>query len=397
MQTASDHAPDNSQALPLAGIRVLELGQVISAPYGGLLLAELGAEVIKIESPGGGDGSRNAEITGLGDISATFVTFNHNKRSLVLDLKQDDDYRTFTELAAVADVILSNMTPRVLASLRVDYAALAAINPRLVVCSIQGFASDDPRADEPSYDLTHQALSGLMLMEGRPGDPPMRICLPIADLCSAQYAVNGILAALVSRDRRGRGEHIVVPMYHVMLSLLTYTATMYLTAGREPERSATEHEHSIPWQAVEALDGNLVIAVRSEKFWRRLCAAIERDAWAEDTRFATNGARLEHRAELRELLDAVFSEHEVGHWLARLAEFGVPSAKVRTVKEALDEARDRHSALMQSFLQDGWGEVTVVGSPIEFAASPRLTASAAPQLDEYSSAQFEVKQDKADA
>ncbi len=377
------HGSGDPARLPLAGVRVLEFGQVISAPYAGLLLAELGAEVIKIEGPGGGDSARNAEITGIGELSATFVTFNHNKRSLVLDLKDADDYRTFTDLVTTAHVVLTNMTPRVMQRLRIDYATLSEVNPELVVCAIQGFPNNDPRVDEPSYDLTHQALSGLMLFEGRPDDAPLRMCLPIADLASAQFAVNGILAALLSRQRTGRGDFVCVPMYHAMLSLLTYTATLYLTAGKEPIRTGVEHEHTVPWQAVTARDRDLVLAVRSEKFWHRLCHAIDRPDLIDDARFASNSARLNHRGELRALLEKAFADQDADHWLSRLAEYGVPSAKVRTVKEALDEARELGSPLVQSFDQHGFGSVTLLGSPLEFGSAARLTVGPAPELDEY--------------
>ncbi|GEL26770.1 CoA transferase [Pseudonocardia sulfidoxydans NBRC 16205] len=383
MQTAAHTDPGGSPPLPLAGIRVLELGQVISAPYGGLLLAELGAEVIKIESPDGGDSSRNAEITGIGELSATFVTFNHNKRSLALDLKSPDDYATFAGLVTSADVVLTNMTPRVLRSLSADYDTLAALNPALILCAIQGFSGDDPRADAPSYDLTHQALSGLMLFEGQPGDPPLRMCLPIADLSSAQFAVNGILAALVARGRTGRGELVRVPMYNATLSLLTYTATLYLTSGKEPVRTGVEHEHTVPWQAVATADGDVVLAVRAERFWQRLCHAIERPDLIEDPRFESNSVRMRNRAELRSILEKSLAGHGADHWLRRLAEFGVPSAKVRTVKEALEAAQTEVAPMVQSYDQEGFGTVTLLGSPIEFGSGARLTVAAAPDLDEY--------------
>ncbi len=364
-------------------MRILELGQVISVPYAGLLLADLGAEVIKIEAPGGGDSARNPEITGLGDLSATFITFNRNKRSLMLDLKDPADYARFTRLVESSDVVVSNMIPRVLKNLGADYAALTAINPRIVVCAIQGFTSGDPRVNEPSYDLTHQALSGIMLMEGSPGDPPMRVCIPIADLGAAQFAVNGILAALIARGRTGLGDYVEVPMYDVMLSMLTYTGTLYLNSGREPGRMGSEHEYSVPWQAVTASDGQLVIAVRSEKFWRRLCDALGRESWAVDPRFATNLDRLRNRDELRTALNEAFREKDVEYWIDHLSQLGVPTAPVRTVKQALDEEVEQGSQLVQHFDQEGFGPMAIIGNPLKFERSATVLPRSAPPLDEF--------------
>jgi crotonobetainyl-CoA:carnitine CoA-transferase CaiB-like acyl-CoA transferase len=368
---------------PLSGIRVLEIGQVISAPYAGLLLAELGAEVIKIEPPGVGDSARNPEVTGMGDDSATFVTFNRNKKSVVLDLRDARHYEFFTNLARDADVVLTNMLPAAAERLQIDAAVLRGLNPRLVTCSITGFRSEDARSGEPSYDLTHQALAGYLLFEGRPGDPPQRICIPLADLATAQFAVNAILAALFARWVTGVGDDIEVPMYDSMLSLLTYTATLYLNTGKEPGRAGAAHEYTAPWQAVSAKDGDLVLAVRSEKFWHRLCEAIGDPAVAFDPLFDTNSRRLENRVAMTEMLNAHFSGKTVQEWLTALRAAGVPAAPVRTVAAALDEAVATGSELIQEIEHQQLGRLRVVGNPVRFAGMDLAYPTRPPALDEH--------------
>lgn len=383
--TAADQdgdTPADAVRRPLEGIQVLELGQVISAPFAGVLLADLGAEIIKIEPPGTGDSSRNASVTPMEGESATFITFNRNKRSLALDLLDPTDYALFCDLARRADVVVSNMVPRVARKLRVDAGSLREINPRLVTCSIQGFRSDDPRRDEPTYDLTHQALAGYMAMEGRPGDPPLRVCIPIADLGAALFAVQGVLAGLVSRSTTGTGDHVEVPMYDSMLSLLTYTATMYLNTEKPPDRMGSEHEYVVPWQAVQASDGPFVLAVRSEKFWARLCRTLGRDDWLEDERFRSNDRRLAHRDEMRTLFDQEFGTAPVQHWLQLLRSVGVPAAPVRTVTEALDAAPHEAPDLIRTIPHSVLGSIRVLTNPLRFTHLALAPPGPPPTLDD---------------
>jgi crotonobetainyl-CoA:carnitine CoA-transferase CaiB-like acyl-CoA transferase len=381
MQEARRSVDPGGGRHPLSGIRVIEVGQVISAPYAGLLLADLGAEVIKVEPPGDGDSARNPAVTGIGDHSATFVTFNRNKKSVALDLKDADQYAAFRELVRGADVLLSNVLPGAAGRLRIDSETLHEINPRLIVCWIRGFRRDDLRSDEPSFDVTHQALAGYMLMEGRPGDPPLRVCVPIADLSAAQFAVNAILAALYARTESGRGEDIEIPMYDTMLSLLTYSATLYLNTAKEPARMGSAHEYTAPWQAMSASDGDVVVAVRSEKFWRRFCLAIGRPELAGDPRFLTNQRRLERRDEMTEVLNTVFRTRTVDDWLRLLRDAGVPVARVRTVAEALDEAVAEKSDLLQTLEHPALGPMQVVGNPIRFVEMSLVEVLPPPELD----------------
>jgi crotonobetainyl-CoA:carnitine CoA-transferase CaiB-like acyl-CoA transferase len=366
---------------PLDGVRVLELGQFVAVPYAGLVLADLGAEVIKVEPPLVGDSARDPAVTGMKGSSATFVTFNHNKKSIALDLKDPAEYATLIELVRSADVFLTNTMPAVAQRLRIDPATLRALNPRLITCSIRGFQDDDFRAGEPSYDLTHQALAGYMLLEGSPGDPPARVSIPLADLGAAHFAVNAILAALYARTRTGLGDDIRIPMYDAMLSLLTYTATLYLNTGKEPVRMGSAHEYTAPWQAVSAKDGALVVAVRSEKFWRRLCVAIGRPDLETDPRFADNRHRLENRQLMSDLLNEAFRADTVASWLARLRAAAVPVAPIRSVADALSEAVASGSDIIEVIDDPIAGPIRIVGNPIRFQAMSLSEPKPAPQLN----------------
>lgn len=378
-------SPDifGSGPTPLNGTRVLELGQVISAPYAGLLLADLGAEVIKIEAPPEGDSARNPEVTPLEGQSATFLTLNRNKRSLMLDLKLARDYDTFAGLVRTADIVIGNLTPRVARNLRVDADSLTKLNPRIICCSIQGFRSESPRSDEPSFDLVHQALTGYMLMEGRPGDPPLRVSIPIADLSVALFAVYGVLAAVASRAKTGLGDCIEVPMYDSLLSLLTYTATLFLNTGKVPERMGSAHAYTMPWQAVRTKDGYVVVACRSQRFWIRLCEALGADEWIDDARFSTNQARLGHRDDLEQLLETAFGAFTTAEALERLRRAGVPAAPVRTVDRALDELAALDTSVIQQFEDPSLGAVRIVGNPVRFARMNVAAPAPAPALNEY--------------
>jgi formyl-CoA transferase len=367
---------------PLHGIRVLEIGQVISAPYTGLLLADLGAEVIKVEPPGIGDSARNPEVSGFRGKSATFLTLNRNKKSMCLNLVDEHDYAIFAELVASADVLVTNMVPGTAARLRVDADTLRKIQPTLITCRVTGFRGDHPQVNEPSFDLTHQALAGYLTMGGHEGTAPSRVAIPLADLTVALFAAYGILGALVSRERTGLGDDIEVPMFDSLLSLLTYQATLFLNQGEVPARLGSAHPHTAPWQAFEAADGSFVIAVRNQKFWLRLCAALDRPDLVEDPRFAENEQRVANRPELQELLEGIFAHNTVEHWLSVLRAGGVPVSPVQSIADALSAEDAEGSPLIQEFIDPDLGAVKFVGNPVHYRRMHLATPAPAPELGE---------------
>jgi crotonobetainyl-CoA:carnitine CoA-transferase CaiB-like acyl-CoA transferase len=281
-----------------------------------------------------------------------------------------------------ADVVLTNMVPATATKLRIDPDTLRAMNNALITCRITGFRSDSPRVDEPSFDLTHQALAGYLTISGTEEAGPIRVGIPIADLAVALFSAYGVLAALVNRERTGNGENIEVPMYDSLLSLLTYQATLYLNAGEVPARVGSAHPHTVPWQAFQAIDGGFVVAVRNQKFWQRLCTSLNRDDLAVDPRFATNEARLSYRLELERELQTVFSAGTRAHWIDQLRAGGVPVAPVNTVADALDAELSSGSALIGEFEDADLGAVKFINNPVRFSRMTLAPPEPAPALDE---------------
>ena len=282
---------------PLEGVRILELGQIIAGTYGCQVLSDLGAEVIKVESPEG-DLGRNPSVAHYRGVSALFLTLNRNKKSIVIDLKTEAGRAIFYDLVKVSDVVLDNFRPGVLERLRIDYPTLRAINPRIIQCSVTGFGLTGAYKDYPALDINIQAISGHMAITGEPGRPPVRVGIPLADLSGGIFSCKGILAALFDRERSGKGRRIELSMFDCMLNLLGYIGTLWLTNGDLPRPPGSAHEYTVPWQAFAASDGYVVVATRQEVFWRRLCDVMEQPSLADDARFATNAKRIENRDEL---------------------------------------------------------------------------------------------------
>jgi crotonobetainyl-CoA:carnitine CoA-transferase CaiB-like acyl-CoA transferase len=320
----------------LSHVRVLELGQVIAGTFGGMILADLGAEVIKVEPPRG-DAGRNPNVAHMKGESAVHLTMNRGKKSVVLDLKHELGLQAFYDLVQHSDVVVDNFRPGVVKRLRVDYDTLSEINPGIVCCSITGFGSRGPDRDMPSFDLIHQAMSGHLSITGESGGPPVRVGTPLADLSAALLAVPGILAALVGREVSGRGQQIELSMFDAMTFLLGYDATIYLNTGKVQHAWGTAHAYHVPWQAFQTRDGWIVVAPREEAFWHNFCRAIGRPELAEDERFNPNLRRVANRHELLPILEARMREQTSAHWLAAFRTGQVPSGPVNNIAQALSE------------------------------------------------------------
>ncbi len=353
----------------LDGVRVIELGQVIAGTYGTQYLADYGAEVIKVEPPGG-DLGRNPVVGNLHGESSLFIAMNHSKQSIVLDLKHPDGRAVLYDLVRVSDVLLENFRPGTVERLGVDEAALRAINPRLIYASVSGFGPDSPHRDAPSFDLVHQAMSGLMSIVGEPGRTPCAVGVPVADLLSGFFLTHGVLAALYARERTGQGQRVETAMLDVMLALLTFHATMYLNLGVVPGRHGSAHEYHVPWQAFQTRDDWIIVAPREEWFWRRLCAAIERPELADDPRFATAQARRDHRAELIPILEEVLRTRTAAEWLAIFRREGVPAAPVNDVGQALSDPTVAARGMVAEIDYPPTGPIKVLANPIKFSATP---------------------------
>jgi crotonobetainyl-CoA:carnitine CoA-transferase CaiB-like acyl-CoA transferase len=370
---------------PLQGVRVLELGQIIAGTYGNQVLSDLGAEVIKVEAPEG-DLGRIPSVAPYRGLSALFLTFNRNKKSVVINLKTEAGRELFYELVKVSDVVVDNFRPGVLERLRVDYATLARINPRIIQCSVTGFGAAGAYKDYPALDLIIQAISGHMAITGEPGRPPARVGIPLADMSGGIYSCKGILAALYARERTGRGQRVEISMFDAMLNLLSYIATLWLTGGVLPRPPGSAHEYSVPWQAFEAKDGHIVVATRQEGFWRKLCDALGEPGLAADPRFATNADRIANRETLVPRLEAMFRTRTVADWLERLRAAEVPAAPVNNLDRAFAEPPVAEREMIVEYDHPDVGRVRLPGNPIKMSDATGTPSQPAPRLGEHTDA-----------
>jgi crotonobetainyl-CoA:carnitine CoA-transferase CaiB-like acyl-CoA transferase len=370
---------------PLQGVRVLELGQIIAGTYGNQVLSDLGAEVIKIEAPEG-DLGRIPSVAPYKGVSTLFLTFNRNKKSVVINLKSDAGRALFYELVKVSDVVVDNFRAGVLERLRVDYARLSTINPRIIHCSVTGFGSDGAYKDYPALDLVVQAISGHLSITGEPGRPPARVGIPLGDLSGGIFSCKAILAALYQRERTGLGCRIDTSMFDGMLSLLSYMGTHYLSTGEVPTPQGSAHEFTVPWQAFQAADGYIVIATRQENFWRKLCTVLGAPGLAEDPRFATNPRRLEHRSELIPIIENIVRTRTVADWLERLRAAEVPAAPVNDLAGAFAEPPVAERGMIVEYDHPDVGKVRLPGNPIKLSGAAGTPSRPAPRLGEHTDA-----------
>ena len=366
----------------LAGIRVLELGQIIAGTYGSQVLSDLGAEVIKIEAPEG-DLGRIPSVAPYKGISTLFLTFNRNKKSIVINLKTAEGRQIFYDLVRLSDVVVDNFRAGVLERLEIDYPRLSLINPRIIQCSVTGFGSQGAYKDFPALDLVIQAISGYMAITGEPDRAPARVGIPLADLSGGIFSCKAILAALYQRERTGHGCRVVTSMFDGMLNLLSYMATHYLTAGEVPKPQGSAHEFSVPWQAFAVQDGFIVIATRQENFWVRLCDVVEHPEWAHDERFASNAQRLVNRHILIPLLESVMVNNTRQHWLQKLYAAQVPAAPVNNLDGAFGEPPVAEREMIVEYMHPQVGRVRMPGNPIKFEGIDKTLSSPAPMLGEH--------------
>jgi crotonobetainyl-CoA:carnitine CoA-transferase CaiB-like acyl-CoA transferase len=367
---------------PLDGIRVIDLSRVLAGPYASLLLADMGAEVIKVEEPGRGDDTR-AWPPFQGGEATYFMSVNRGKKSLTLDLKHAEGKAVLRRLLDGADVLLENFRPGTLERLGFGYAAARALNPRLVYCSISGFGESGPEAGRPGYDLIVQGESGIMDLTGFPDGPPVKVGNSIADLAAGTMAAHGIVLALFARERTGEGQKVEIAMLEVMAALLTYHGQAYFATGKSPRRRGNQHPSIVPYEVFEAADGYLTVGVANNSLWTRFCQALGRPELAADPRFDTEANRVEHRETLVPLLGQVFATAPVAHWLARLAGAGVPAGKIKSVGEALESDHLGARGAIVTLTHRAAGPMRVVGPPIRLHGTPGEAAAPAPLLGEH--------------
>ncbi|OGK99905.1 MAG: hypothetical protein A3I14_14415 [Candidatus Rokubacteria bacterium RIFCSPLOWO2_02_FULL_73_56] len=373
-------------ALPLAGYRVLELAHLVAGPVCGMLLADLGADVVKVEAPAGGDLARTVYDPLLGGDSAVFHTVNRNKRSVALDLAHPEGRAAFARLAAGADVVVEAYRGGVAERLGIDHAALARVNPRLVYCSLSAFGPDGPWRDKPGLDMLVQALSGLMAVTGEPGGGPVLCGAPVLDTLGAFQAATGVLTALLHRERTGEGQRVDVSLLGGALLAHAARLSVFFVTGEEPGRQGSAHPYLVPFQAFAAQDGWIYVAAWVDRLWEPFCAALERPALAADPRFAARADRLRHREALVAEVAPVFRERTVRDWMARLEKHDVLCAPVNTYRDLADDPVVRASGLLVPQEHPRAGRLTTLATPIRFSRTPGGIREPAPALGEHTEA-----------
>ena len=371
----------------LEGLRVLDLSRMLAGPYGSMLLADMGAEVIKVEEPDGGDPMRVMGPPFLPDgESAYFLSINRNKKSMALDLTTPAGRDVFLDLARVADVVWENFRPGVLTRLGCDYAALSRVNGRLVLCSISAYGQHGPYRDWPAFDLALQAMGGAMSVTGEPGGRPVRMGLPMGDLAGGMFGAFAVVAALLRRQTTGQGTHMDLSLLDCQVSLLTYMAQYYWADGRVPGPQGSGHASVVPYQALASRDGHLIVAVFAEKFWRGFCVASGHPEWEHDPRFATNRDRVANRPALMALVGDVMKTRTTDEWLSRMQAEGVPAAPILGVDRVLEDPQVKHRQMVVEMKHPRHGATPTLGTPIKCDGEMGLDVTPPPRLGEHTDA-----------
>ncbi len=373
----------NAPALPYTGIRILDLTQVLAGPYATLVLADLGAEVIKIENTEGGDDARQFQPPVIHDIATYFLSFNRNKKSVAMDLKRDASRQIFLALARHSDVVIENFRTGVVERLGIDYDAVKAVNEEIIYCSISGYGRTGTHAMTPGYDPTIQAESGLMSMNGDPDGPPFRSGASHVDMTTGMFAAQAISAALWHRRSGGGGQKLEVCLFDTALNMLLNYGPTHLLTGDNPIRVGNGTPVAQPSGVYQARDGDLMITVGSDRLFRSLCEVIQRLDLVDHPDYVSNPLRIQNKVHLGALINAEFATQSRDYWLAKLREAGVPCAPINTVADAFAHEVVAERELVQPALHASLGGISSLASPIRFSATPIAPPVGAPLLGQH--------------
>jgi len=370
---------------PLSGIRVLDLSRVLAGPYCTMVLGDLGADVIKVESPEG-DETRGWGPPFAGEArgeSAYYLCVNRNKRSMVINFKTDEGRAIIHELAKQSDVLVENFRPGTLARFLLDYESVSTINPNLIYCSITGFGQTGPLRDRPGYDFMIQAMGGLMSITGEPDGEPMKVGVAVADLFAGQNAVISILAALQARTLTGRGQHLDISLFDSQLGMLANVASNYLISGNLPKRYGNAHANIVPYQSFQASDAWFVLAVGNDRQFEKLCGVIGNWKLVNDSRFSLNSERVKNREELVDLLKPIFLEKTANEWLSALEVAGIPCGPINTLDKVFAMPQVEAREMLIHMEHTEVGDLKLVGSPLKFSNTPVEYKLSPPRLGEH--------------
>ncbi len=367
---------------PLSGVRVIDLTRILSGPFCTMLLGDMGADVIKIESGRDGDPIRKAGAR-VNELSWYFASFNRNKRSMALELRSARGKEILARMLQTADVLVENYRPGVLAEMGFDDERLRQLNPRLVVASITGYGTSGPYADRPAFDFVIQAMSGFMSTNGPEGTPPIRSAPPITDLVAGLYAAYGVVNALRTRDRTGQGQRVDSSMMGGMVSMFAYLTSDYLATGALPQRTGNDHPITAPYGLFSTSDGEIAVAPSTDEILLRFLTLIGLAHLMDDPRFKTNALRMFHRKELNAMIDEQLSGDTQANWIRRLNEGGVPCGKVQDIGEVMRDPQMLHQEMVLDIEHPGHGQVKMVGFPVKLSGSPCVVRHPAPEYGQH--------------
>ena len=381
----------------LAGIKVLDLSRVLAGPWATQMLADLGADVVKVERPVAGDDTRHWGPPFLQDAAGRdtreasyFTACNRNKRSITVDMAHPEGQQLLRRMAREADVVVENFKVGGLAQYDLDYESLKALNPRLIYCSITGFGQDGPYAERAGYDLMVQAMCGLMSItghaDGQPGGGPLKVGVAVIDVFTGLYASNAILAALNARHTTGAGQYIDMALLDVGMAVLANQAAGYLATGQAPQRAGNIHPSLAPYQDFVTRDGNVLLAIGNDGQFARFCAAVGRDEWAQDERFASNTARVQNRPALLALMEPLMRTRGSTEWISLLEDKAVPCGPINTVAQAFDDPQVRARGLRVELPRSAGDDnpsVATVANPMRLSATPVSYRRAPPTLGQH--------------
>ena len=365
----------------LAGIRVLDVTQVMAGPFCAMLLCDMGADVIKIEPPAGD--SARAMAGAVGTDSPSFNAVNRGKRDLILNLKHPSGQEVFRRLARTADVIVENYRPGVMAGFGLDYPRLRSDNPGVIYASISGYGQTGPAARKGGFDLVAQGVSGLMSVTGDPEGPPVKVGVPITDLGAGLFALSGILAALVHRARTGEGQYIDTSLVEAGVALSVWESAEFFSGRGLPQRLGSAHRMSAPYQAIRCADGHITLGAANDRLFRRLCDLLGHPEWADDPRFATADDRLAHRADLIAAIEAITLQEPRATWLGRLDEHDIPCGPINRYDEVFSDPHLRAREMVVETDHPTLGRIETLGSPLKLSATPLVPGRPAPLLGEH--------------
>jgi crotonobetainyl-CoA:carnitine CoA-transferase CaiB-like acyl-CoA transferase len=413
--------PTQSGELPLKGIRILDLTRMLTGDYAAMILGDMGAEIIKIEDPDGGDPLRTMPPHFLSGESAYFLSINRNKKSITLNLTKPKGQEVFYQLVSKSDVVFDNFRPGILEKLGADYLSLRKYNPRIIACSISSYGATGPYKDMPGFDLVIQALSGAMSITGEPGRDPVRMGIPMGDLAGSMFAAYSISAALYGREKTGSGCRIDLSLLDCLISLLTYVAQYYFTCsdpakagesigglpvrlpvrctqtgvrlpvqrqtgtqtGELPQLIGSGHMSVVPYRVYKTTDGHLTVAIFVEKFWGKLCEVVGRPEFANDPKYSSTAMRLKNRAEVDKMLEERFATDTTDAWIKKLYEAGIPAAPVNTIDKVFANPQVLERNMKIEINHPKCGKYPMVGNPIKITGAPDCLTNPPPTLGQH--------------